>query len=293
MGDTAFPKVVWQRFSPGHAWGDVFFCQGYRIQEHALDGTCRLLDPSRKRLATGSLSDCHATFAAIRDEKKLSPMRGEAVILLHGIVRTAKSLQSLERHLRDAGYEVIPADYPSTCRSIPECAGYLRRLVDSLEGVDRIHLAVHSMGGLVVRSYFDEGVDPRLGRIVMLGTPNHGAELATRFRGLAPFQWIFGPAGAQLASGPNEFVNDLPIPSVEFGIIAGARGKPAGFNPLVTGDDDGTVSVDSTRLAGARDFLSVYSMHAFLPGAPETVVAVERFFKTGAFRESGDRHPIE
>jgi pimeloyl-ACP methyl ester carboxylesterase len=293
MGDTAFPKVLWQRFSPGHAWGDVFHFRGFRIQEHGLDGTFRLLDPQRKRMALGTLADCHATFSAIREERKLAPMQGEVVILLHGIVRTARSLQSLERHLRESGFEVISADYPSTCCTIPECAAYLRRLIDSLEGVDKVHLAVHSMGGLVVRAYFAEQPDPRVGRVVMLGTPNHGAELATKLRGLAPFKWVFGPAGSQLASGPNEFVNDLPVPSVEFGIVAGARGNPAGFNPFVTGDDDGTVSVSSTRLAGATDFITIYSMHAFLPGAPDTVVAVERFFRTGAFRETGERQPIE
>ena len=70
------------------------------------------------------------------------------------------------------------------------------------------------------------------------------------------------------------------------------RFAQAGFNPLVTGDDDGTVSVSSTRLSGAADFLTVYSMHAHLPGAEETCAAVEQFFRTGAFRDSGVREPI-
>ncbi len=293
MWETALSKVVWQRLSPGHVWGDIYYFQGYRIQEHGLDGTCRLLDPTRKRLVAGSLEDCHATMSAIRAERGLKPMTGEIVLLLHGIVRTARSLSSLDKHLTGAGFTVASVDYPSTCKTIPECAGYLRRLIASLEGVDRIHLAVHSMGGLVVRSYFAGEADPRISRLVMIGTPNQGAELATRFRGLTAFRWVFGPAGSQLAHGPEEFVNDLPIPSIEFGIVAGARGKPYGFNPLVDGDDDGTVSVDSTRLAGARDFLTVNSMHAFLPGAPDTVVAVERFFRDGAFRKDGAREPID
>ena len=79
---------------------------------------------------------------------------------------------------RSAGYTTIEFDYPSTQISIPEAARFLDRLIQSLEGFDEINFVVHSMGGLVVRAYTMEYDDPRIKRMVMLGTPNRGAELA-------------------------------------------------------------------------------------------------------------------
>jgi pimeloyl-ACP methyl ester carboxylesterase len=50
-----------------------------------------------------------------------------------------------------------------------ELAGRLRR-----ERAAEVHLVAHSMGGLVARAAIAEGA-PKLARLVMLGTPNHGS----------------------------------------------------------------------------------------------------------------------
>ena len=68
---------------------------------------------------------------------------------------------------------VKPPDKP-----IEQAAGYLHSLIESLTDVSRISFVVHSMGGLVVRRYLKDHCDPRIHRMVMLGTPNSGAELA-------------------------------------------------------------------------------------------------------------------
>jgi hypothetical protein len=54
------------------------------------------------------------------------------------------------------------------------------------EGADRVHLVGHSMGGLVARAAIKQGV-PKLGRLVMLGTPNFGSfRPAELVRGVYP-----------------------------------------------------------------------------------------------------------
>jgi hypothetical protein len=84
----------------------------------------------------------------------------------------------------------------------------------------------------------------------------------------------------------------LPTPKFEFAIIAGARGAPGGFNPLVPGDDDGTVAVASTRLPGAKDFVTVNCIHSFLMSNKHVVDYTVRFIQEGRLRKEGPRQPI-
>ena len=55
----------------------------------------------------------------------------------------------------------------------------------------------------------------------------------------------------------------LPTPTFEFAIIAAARGTDDGYNPLIPGDDDGTITVESSKLPGAADFLHLAMLMAF------------------------------
>ena len=48
-----------------------------------------------------------------------------------------------------------------------------------------------------------------------------------------------------------------------------------------------------TRLAGARDFLRVDTLHSFLIYNPSALEATLRFLRHGHFAENGVRQPIE
>jgi hypothetical protein len=65
-----------------------------------------------------------------------------------------------------------------------------------------------------------------------------------------------------------------------------------GYNPLVAGDDDGTVAVSSTRLPGATDSGVVRAAHSFLPGNERVIEQTLRFLRSGNLRERGPRQPI-
>lgn len=273
-------------------WADCQFFRGWRIQRHVFSEHCRLLDPRDIRRAWGTLEECRQVLEDNQRELQLPPMRGVAIIALHGILRSSKTWTELQRVLEPEGYTFISVDYPSTQRTISDFALQLQELMQSLEGIDQIHFVVHSMGGLIVRRWCQEFSDSRVGRLVMIGTPNQGAEIATMLKKNLLFQLLFGPAGQQLVADPESFINTLPIPHMEFGVIAGAKGNGAGFNPLIPGDDDGVVTLDSARLAGASDFLSVRCLHSFQPWHPEVMEATRRFLSTGAFRENGHKEPI-
>jgi pimeloyl-ACP methyl ester carboxylesterase len=162
----------------------------------------------------------------------------------------------------------------------------VRERVVTIEGADRINFVGHSMGNLVFRMMLDKPL-AGLGRVVMIAPPNMGSYVAEQLENLDIFRWIFGPAGQQLPADNKEFFEKLPVPDCEFGIIAGGKGTGEGYNPLVPGDDDGTVAVEETRLPGAADFIVIRNTHTLILFDPETVSQTIHFLKTGRFKRPG------
>ncbi len=273
-------------------WGDVAYFRGWRIQHCTLDGHYRVIDPQDVRHASGTLDTCRQELARLRAEHKLPPMAGKAVIVVHGIVRSSKSFGKMQQRLGEDGYLVVGFDYPSTRVTITDSAEYLHKVIDSLDGIDQIDFVVHSLGGLIVRAYLAKHKDPRIRRMVMLGVPNRGAGMADFLKDYGIYKLVFGPAGQQLIQGGDGLIAGLPAPEFEFAVIAGARGTPDGWNPLIAGDDDGTVELENTRLPGAADFMTVPALHSFLMFNDDVIAATRRFLKEGALREGGETRPI-
>ena len=274
-------------------WGDVAHFHGWRIQQNALTEHFRLIDGDDVRHAWGTREQCQTKLDEIKREKKLPQMSGDGVLLVHGITRSSKSMAGYRAPLEKAGLQVFPFDYPSTRVDLDASAEYLHQVIESLEGIERLHIVAHSMGGVVARAYRAKHRDDRLGRLVLVGSPQNGAEMADLARDKANviFKTIFGPAGQQLITDQAGFLAKLPKPDVEFAVIAGGH-PPDGINPLIPGDDDGIVSVASTRLAGAADYLYVESMHLALNRNATAHAATVRFLQTGKLREEGDPQPI-
>ncbi len=276
-------------------WGDVQFFQGWKIQQNVLTKHYRLLNSLDQRQESGTLEECQKKLQELKQTEQLKPMQGKAVILIHGIIRSSKSFEKMKMACQKTGRLVVPFDYPSTQCTIPENAKYLEQVINSLEGINEIDLVVHSMGGLVVRSWLaqQKKVDPRIKRMVMLGVPNRGANMADRFRSNLLFKVIFGPAGQQLVTEANsDFIADLPTPPFSFGVLAGGRNTLKGYNPLIHGDDDGTVGVNSTRLPGATDFILIPVLHSFMMSDTAAIEHTLRFLETGKFRDTDEVQPI-
>lgn len=274
-------------------WGDVAHFHGWRIQHNVISKHYRLIDGDDVRQAWGTREQCQAKLNEIKLERKLPKMSGEGVVLVHGITRSSKSMAAYRQPLEKAGFRVFPFDYPSTRVDLDTAAEYLNQVIESLDGIERLHIVAHSMGGVVTRTYRAKHHDERLKRLVLVGSPQKGAELADLMRGKANlvFKTVFGPAGQQLVTDSDGFLKKLPTPDIEFAVIAGGH-PPNGFNPLIPGDDDGIVSLESTRLSGAADFLFVESLHLALNRNESAHAATVRFLQTGKFREEGDPQPI-
>ena len=212
------------------------------------------------------------------------------VILLHGIGKGSFDMAAMSRGLRRQGFAVYNWNYPSTKFTLDSLADQLKAVVDQCSSMT-VDFVTHSMGGIVVRTYLSKYHPKNIGRLVMIAPPNQGAQLADMLGNLTLYKMILGPAGQELRQGAAGDCASAGIPGCEFGIIAGGTGRSIGFNPILPGDNDGTVTVESTRLCGAKDFILVPYMHPMIQMMPKTIGLTGHFLQTGKFT-NGETHPI-
>lgn len=273
------PTLGGKQFWTDHCWKD-----GWRLQENALTGHWRVLNPSNVRYGWGTREECQA----ILDEHLPSPLRAErhVVVLLHGLMRSGSSMQKMAQAVEEAGLgRAILFEYASTRRGIAEHAAAFREFLESIPGQPRIDLIAHSMGNIVVRhalaDYQQQG-DPRgllerLGGLAMLGPPNQGADIAKQLGRLGLFETVTGRGGMELGPAWAALEERLAIPPCPFMIVAGDLSESWMFNPMVSGPSDLVVRVEETYLPGARDHHSVHVLHSFLMNDPEVQRLVINF----------------
>lgn len=290
-----WPNIKTKTLGGKQFWADRRVVRGWRIQRHALTGHHRLLDARNRRAAWGTWEDCLTRFDELRAEQDIAPVTGRVVIVLHGLFRTRSSMASLAKYLKDeGGYEVINVGYPTTRATLDWHAQHLADVIDGVPHASEINFVGHSLGNLVVRHYLGDQrrarrpVDPRIHRMVMLGPPNNGAEIAEKLVPLDITRQITGPSAQQLARSWDELAVRLATPECEFGILAGGGGS----NPLVAGSDDWVVTVESTRLAGAQDFRELPVMHTTMMNQQIVQELTLRFLQQGFFETEALQRPI-
>jgi hypothetical protein len=284
-------------------WTDELVFRDWRIQRYAYTGHYRLLDHENHRRAWGSFEQCREQLEKSKRELGLPPIKGKVVLVLHGIIRTRASMAGLCEFLElYGGYTALNVSYASTRSDLNSHAAALAKVVANLDrGVTEINFVAHSLGNLVIRRYLSncyaqrDGLttDPRLRRVVMLAPPNHGSQLAEQFKRNAVMDLVWGQSARQLAEGWDQLRNDLAIPGCQFGILAGGYGTADGRNPWVLGDDDLVVSVDETKLAGARDFAVLPVPHGWIMDDPTARRYTLMFLEHGHFVSEARRHPLD
>ncbi|MCK0153835.1 alpha/beta fold hydrolase [Alcanivorax sp. S6407] len=212
--------------------------------------------------------------------------QSDCVVVLHGLRRSAWAMSRIEDTLTDVGYQVYNQDYPSTSAPVETLAQQeISQALDwcRARAVEQIHFVTHSMGGILVRSYLQERDIPELGRVVMLAPPNQGSEVVDRVGDWWLFRKLTGPAGQQLGTGPDGIAASLEPVTAEIGVIAGTRTVDPWLSWMIPGDDDGKVSLPSTRLKEMRDYLVVPASHAFIMRKKAVIKQVLTFLQHGYF----------
>ena len=216
-------------------------------------------------------------------------MSNEIVILLHGIGHSMWNMVFVEKHLKKNGYKTLNITYPSCEHEIDDLTKWLHNKLIAEQvwnNYDRVHFTAHSMGGLVSGFYlenFKEKIpQDKLGRVVMLGTPHGGSEVADGLCHIPLYKKVFGPAGQQLTTCARQ--NNRINPYYDLGIIAGTQNwlYPLG-QIFIKYPNDGCVSVESTKLPGMKDHMTLSILHGFMGWSSKIHHQITYFLENGEF----------
>lgn len=198
------------------------------------------------------------------------------IVLVHGIWNARSWLMPLARRLRGEGFEVDVFGYPSIVGG-PEPA--IDLLVERLRGGPPVHLAGHSLGGMIVLEALRRAPDLPVQRAVCLGSPLCGSHAA---RSLGQRPWtvpVLGRSGALLQAGCPPWEGAVPVGMVAGNVARGIGRLIARFD----GESDGTVGLEETRLPGLAAHCVVPASHTGLVFSADAARQAACFLREGRF----------
>jgi pimeloyl-ACP methyl ester carboxylesterase len=225
-----------------------------------------------------------------------APSARPTLLFIHGLWMTGTEAFAFRRRMeRDHGFDTAVFAYRTTQEPLDAVVDRLREQIDRLQA-RCLHIAAHSLGGLVALNYLarHHAVTPP-GRLVLLGSPVKGSAAARKLGGSGLGRRLIGPVATEVllaawrrdgrdadaASREDPSRGDLPR---DTGVIAGTR--PMGLGRWIAGFDepnDGTVAVVETELDGARDRLVLPVSHLGMLMSPRVAAACGHFFREGRF----------
>jgi pimeloyl-ACP methyl ester carboxylesterase len=201
------------------------------------------------------------------------------VVCVHGLYMNGHDMALLRRRLRQEGFQPVQFSYRTVKNSVAENAARLAAFVGELDS-DAVHFVGHSLGGLVIRRLFTDFADLPAGRIVTLGTPHLGSEVARSLEASLAGRFMLGRSLEQGLLG------NLPPwrGQRELGSIAGSLSFGAGW---VVADlprpNDGTVAVCETELPNMTDHITFPVSHMALLFSSGVAREVCHFLEHGRF----------
>jgi triacylglycerol lipase len=225
----------------------------------------------------------HSLCFSIPTTVQASP--GDYVVVLHGIARSAGSMENLSEYIEGRGYKILNVDYPSTDHSLEKLVEKIRHQVTRFnqDKNRKLHFVTHSMGGILVRGLLNQYHPENLGRVVMLAPPNLGSQATDFWKDNWLYQKIYGPAGQQLTTDQSRIKKFLGQVNYELGIIAGDRSIDPLHSFIIPGPDDGKVGISKTMLEGMKDHKIIHATHTFIMNNPEAQKLAVSFISNGKF----------
>ena len=137
------------------------------------------------------------------------------IVLLHGYMMNRTNWLWLGPHLARRGLGPLHGLSYFTLQPIADSARRLAAYVEALakrEGIERVDLVGHSMGGLVARYYIEKlGGAARVRRLITIATPHHGTRLGRLAIGAARREIVPGSPHCAPFTGAPEGVDYTSI----------------------------------------------------------------------------------
>jgi pimeloyl-ACP methyl ester carboxylesterase len=209
----------------------------------------------------------------------------DTVICVHGFWSHGTGMYLIKRRLeKEFGFHAHLFSYRSVHGTLDENAAALAQFIEE-KGVDGAHLVGHSLGGVLALRMLANYDDSLPGRVVCLGSPLTGSRAAQI---LGAKEWAENLIGRSLPTGViDESANTWASHVCEerdIGVIAG--NVPLGFGRLVAKfdeDNDGTIAVSETRLAGVRDHMVMPVSHKGMLVSSDVADQAGSFLRRGEF----------
>jgi pimeloyl-ACP methyl ester carboxylesterase len=204
-------------------------------------------------------------------------------ILVHGLWMRGPALTLIKRRLEaDGSLRALLFSYPTIVGSMSD---HVRRLIDfahaHAHASERLHFVGHSLGGLVILKALSVTDDLPAGRAVLLGSPLQGSRTVQRLVRVPLGRTLLGSALVEecVDCSPREWSGRRDV-----GVIAGSMGFGMGrvFGNLGA-EHDGTVTVEETRLPGAKDHIVVAASHTGMLLSAEVANQTRHFLEHGIF----------
>ena len=212
--------------------------------------------------------------------------QSECIILLHGLTRTSRAMAKAEAFFSEQGYNTLNVNYPSREHRIEELSPKVignaikQCVAKKFTTINFFTWFTMTKNYLKEIYHYDLG---RISRAVMLSPPNQGSEIVDELADFPGFQLLNGPAGLQLGTDANSIPSKLGAINIETGIITGSKSINPLLSRLISGPNDGKVSVASARLENMTDFLLVPYTHTFIMRREEVIRQTLYFFQNGRF----------
>jgi hypothetical protein len=292
--DRTYPNLRLPTLGGKQLWTDHRWLDDYRLQQNALSGHWRVLDPDNVRIGWGGKTACLRLLQQQPDAttgQTAATGRTPAdhvVLLIHGLGRTGSCMQSLAAEIEqaDLGRPII-FSYASGRAAVADHAAALREFTEHLPNNPRICVVAHSLGNIVLRHAIHDwqndgdphGVLDRLDACMMLGPPNQGSRVAERLSRLGLFKLATGQSGQQLGARWDLLEEQLATPPCPFGIVAGDLSHWPLSNPLLEGPNDLLVTLEEAQLPGALFLEQLPVPHTVLMSHPAAVQRTIDFLK--------------
>ena len=203
----------------------------------------------------------------------------DIVVLVHGLWMHGWVMRLTGMRLRRCGFHSIVFSYPSMRNSLSQNALLLSHFVAGMTA-PRIHFIGHSLGGLLVLQMLAECPEQRTGRVILVGSPYNGSNVATRLSRRGPGRYILGRSMLQWLEQKAPEHNG----QYELGVIAGR--KSIGCGRLISRlpqPNDGVVTVDETRISNISDQVVLNVSHSGMLLSAGLALQACSFLRSGHF----------